>query len=269
MTKLDARLEKIEGDLSPRQYVYKLIDQMKAHDSLEACSLHYCVDGWKTLNHNDCSKLYDGIAARMKREKKEPAAINRACKKAGNEMMFLHFLFVRMCSSFIEDKYRHSYNRLYLDVTLMTMNPQLEDDAEDKTERLISGLKAWKHRATRHLQHLYTEKYTVEEIGKRYYDGRDLLFKAERELLEAMIRSAEQHIQKVNEVNARDENGRIGVLPFIVDMEAVKQDVLTHLEESIQYEVDMAKARVYSEMEHSDKSFEIMGKYAAMELARA
>lgn len=267
MAKMDSRLEKIEGALSPRQFVYRLVDQMMAFDSLDECSLHFCVDGWKSLDKNDSKRLFEAIEAKMKREKKDPEMIRRVLKKASNEMMFLHYLYVRMCSRFIEDKYRHSYNRLYLDVTLLTMRADPDEEAEEKTERLLTGLKVWKHRATRHLHHLYSEKLVAEEIGKRYFDGRDLLHKAERELLESMIQSAERHIEKVNAVNARDEDGEIGVLPYLVDPETVKQEVLAHLEEAIQYEVDMAKAKVYSDMEKTEKSFAILGKYAKMELA--
>lgn len=269
MAKIDARLDKLEGELSPKQFVMKYIDTMQQYDSLDECSLSFMSGGWKTLKKGDAERIYDAIRDRMKKEKKEPGDIHRACKKASNEMQFLYILFTRMCSSFIQDYYRHKYNRLFLDTTLMRAQAVKELEGAEKDEALQAMMAVWSHRATRHLFHLYHEKALADAIAGRFYDGRSLLFKAEREKLDAMLKSAEEHVEKVNRISMADEDGELGMLQYAVDVEKVQQEVRDNLETAVQYEIDMAKAAVYSEAGEPEKTFGIMEPYAAKELATA
>lgn len=263
MGKMDTRLEKVEGALNARQFVYQLIDRCKQYKSLDECTLRFSAGDWKKFEKNSTEKVYASIKARMKQEKKTDEAIYRACNRAGNEMTFLYSLFTRTTSHFVTDVYRHSYNRLKLDNLLLILHFVIEKPPEEKAEELESVLRYWKHRATRHLYHLYQEKLTAEAIGNRYFEGRDLLFEEDRAKLEAFIKSAEEHIGKVNDVIYMLED----TAPHAVDKEAVMQDVRQHLDEFLEYEADMAKVEVFNNSGKTEKGFAILGGYAEQELA--
>ncbi len=203
MTVLKKRLKDLEADLSPRQAVYKLIDEQQQYNSFDEATDAFIQGGWRTLDKDAWKRVYEGIEKRMKAEKRDDMAIKMAQKKALDELQFLNRLFIRRCSAFICDKYRHCYNRLYLD-TLFLKLPQrnkVEDGAMQRT------FTEYKHRATRHLYHLYTELFVDEALGQKYFNGRSLMFRDDKKLLERLIASAEDFVAKSNMVLDNDGDG--------------------------------------------------------------
>lgn len=271
----ETRLDKLENYLTPKQYMLRVVDEMHEYDSSDEYHVQHVIGKWQ-LTHNDFEKVIDGIKSRLKGQDKQ--RIDRAVSKAHKEGMFLYLLWVRAQSSYQAEHYRHAYNGLTLvNLWQQAQNKSLWELAKGQpaTEEIMEAseeireiLDTFKARATRHLYHLFVERRTVEEIARRYFDGRELMFKQDRTALDAITQQALSIIKHADDVAAelvyltdRDAFGEDGPPP-LVDIEAIRAQVEQDLEQHVQYELDMARADLYSHLGELNQGHAIYTKYS-------
>lgn len=267
------RLEKLDNHLTVKQYMLLMIEEMQHYDSFDDYSIHHVIGKWNRLT-NDFNKVTEGIRAKLKGEDK--GKVERAVNKASKEGSFLYLLLGRVITSFQNERYRHAYNGLLLvnfwqkaqNISLqqLALQDKSQADLQEATEEIKEVLNLFKTRSIRHLYHLLTERRLVEEISNRYFDGRELMFKQDRENLEAMTRQALGMIEHAKELVTEvaflhDEN--MAGKPLI-DVDAIRTEVEQDLEQHVQYEIDMAKAEIFSQIGKLDKGHAIYAQYGKM-----
>lgn len=268
------RLEKLDSHLSAKQYTIMMVEEMQKYDSFDQYSVHHVIGKWGQ-HYNDFEKVIDGIRAKMKGEDK--GVIGRAVLKAHKEGMFLYLMLGRVIASYQNEHYRHAYNGLTLlhlwqsaqNKSLRQIaikNPSLEELREG-LEDIREILDIFKARATRHVYHLLTERRVAEEISKRFFDGRELMFKRERDTLEAMTKQALTIIAQAQDVAGnlmfyldKETVGDVDPSP-LVDIDTIRAEVERDLEQHVQYEVDMTRAEVFSHIGKLDQGRAIFEQY--------
>lgn len=271
-----SRLDKLDTCLTTRQQVYKLIDKARQFRTLEEFTVWFCREENLAQLKNIFQHSKEALRAGMKG--KDEAVIHKAVRNAYREGQFLHALFASMVASFSSDLYRHAYNELVLMDMMTRYALEMESNKgelskEQRVEKGAETMRTWKHRATRHLFHLYTEKLIVEEIGRKHFEGRQLMFDADKENLDRLIESAHKLIERFNEaitdVVAHIESGESSLSRevadtfrgYIVDVDAAIRDVKANLPERVQWEEAMAKKDVFSNEDRTEQAFSILRSY--------
>ena len=274
---LETRLSKLDGLLSFKQYMLTLIAEMQQFDSFEAYSLSQVVGKWHRIR-DDFEKITDGIEAKLKGQDRE--TIYHTTTKASREGVFLYMMLNRVITGYRGEHYRHAYNGLLLHhLWQRAQNESLRqlahkahklEDLQDGLEVIRALLDTFKGRANRHLYHLFSERRVVEAISQRYFDGRELMFKQDRDKLETLTREALELIERVQEVVSESdflqdrENNADGEAAPLVDVEAIRAEVERDLQQHVTYEVDMVRADVFTELGNRDKGCAIYEHYGTL-----
>jgi|GEM_PF-3123526 len=273
-----SRLDKISTQLTSRQHVYKLIDKSREFQTMDDFI------SWFLEEENQAEIadvfVHSAELIRDQMKGKPDERIQEAMKKSYREGQFLFSLNSRVAFSFHSEFYRHAYNGLML-VDLMRQWMLESNQPESKPvmeglQHITTNLKTWKHRATRHLYHLYHEKLLAEAIGNKHFDGRQLLFENDRQKLELFIMQAEKMAENQNDsvetsIGMLEESGYPEFQEFIpkyrdclIDLESILAEVKADLPAAIEREEQMAKMDVYSGEEQHDKARAIMKQYGAI-----
>lgn len=272
------RLDKISTQLTSRQHVYKLIDKSREYQTMDDFISWF-------LEEENQAEIADVFvhSAELIREQmkgKPDERIQEAVKKSYREGQFLFSLNSRTAFSFHSEFYRHAYNGLML-VDLMRQwmlesNQQENKPVMEGLQRITTNLKIWKHRATRHLYHLYHEKLLAEAIGNKHFDGRQLMFEHDRQKLELFIRQAEAMAENQNDsvetsVGMLKESNDAELQTLIpkyrdclIDLDSILAEVKADLPAAIEREEQMAKMDVYSGEEQHDKARAILKQYGTV-----
>jgi|GEM_PF-6964605 len=100
------RLGKLDQNLSAKQFMLLMIDDMQQCESLGDYSMSHLVGKWNQIG-NGLASIREGIRASLKGCDK--AQIEQIASKAHRESIFLYLLLCRVMSKFQGENYRHAY----------------------------------------------------------------------------------------------------------------------------------------------------------------
>ena len=266
---LKNRLGKLDQNLTMKQYMVLMVDEMQQSESLGDYSISHGALKWTQIA-TGFEPITEGIRAKMKGCDKD--RIEHAVSKAHREGVFLYLLLGRAMSKYQGENYRHAYNGLMLNNLLKSAeicslhqmaNPKASLESHRAAlEEIKEILDTFKARASRHLYHLWMEQRITEEISNRYFDGRDLMFSQDRFKLESMLKEALNHIavaqRIVDDLPLLQDSEAFS--PF-VDLDAIRAEVKQDLEKHVQYEVDMIKAEALNSLGQLGQGQAILEEY--------
>lgn len=146
-----------------------------------------------------------------------------------------------------------------------------EESESYGVESFRRRVREWKDQAEDFLTELYSLRQANETIGKRYFDGRQVLFNDEVESIVDLVSLAENLVEFYNEVLAvrfeshaevlRETRSEVQSIRWVINLADVTNEINRSANDRVAYVVDMAKAEALSLMGETEKAMKFADRH--------
>ena len=189
------RLNNLEADLTPKQLVMKFVAEMMAFDNLNQF-VEYAA-GDEFFAEQEKMRENKDKAARKRANSKDEMVLNRACRTAHREFVFLLEMAMYSCRQMETDKFRY----LFFVSTLAHLLGRIwqlsgETSGVDRQVKLMEKINRM---VDKFFPELLGNLLLAKEISRKYFNDRPLLFNDQQARVEELVELVEDMIEGYNE----------------------------------------------------------------------
>lgn len=254
MSSQKKRIEKVETSLTPKQAVLLWMEEAHSHGSIQAYAL------WLKEQPESAYPLVrlprqvrEAVRTAMKGQSRE--AVGWYIDRAERDVIFL-FQFVYVLNTrLMEDSRTTAFAFLWL---LEKLRPFIS--WKGTTKDFVNKATEWVGYAKHLLLEVHTTYRAVQEIEKRYFDGRTVLFSDIAEKTEGMAEQWSVLVEMYNDL-VQEHAGKTKVKELLLDQEKESRLNEPALRARVAFLVDMAKAEALGLLGEHEKAGTLMEEY--------
>lgn len=256
--KTTARLEALEADLTPKQFICKLMDEVNASPSISAYSLRGSKSGEWAKAQGQLESLFENLGKKWKAAKLSPEAISKKRKTAQMSFSFLLDLYIHTFQFICNEKYKFAYKGLAFNYAASQLAHALKDVGYEKNGKTQALMKKTASLGNHHLCNFYGQKYALEQISQDYFEGRDILHPEDRQWFEHLLDSAEQIAEAFNEWLEIVPSFQVLKKDWAINLPDIQK--MAHREQGnlVDSYINLAKISVWTESNQRDKAMDLI-----------